>query len=185
VLGAATRLFWRDGYGGASMPEISAVTGLSTSSLYNAYGSKLDLLVAALDHYSDTVLDRYMLGPLLRGTEGLGDVDAFLDRLGATIDADQPRGCLAVNMIAEFREATPSVAARTERYRRQLRDGLHAALSRAGGLGEIPAGAADRRADALVPIVVAFNLLVAARAPSAETRNLLSAARDLAQVGVP
>ena len=47
---AAMRLFWRDGYGRVSVPEVSAATGSSTSSLYNAYGPKLDLLIAVLDH---------------------------------------------------------------------------------------------------------------------------------------
>ncbi|HTF54985.1 MAG TPA: TetR/AcrR family transcriptional regulator [Pseudonocardia sp.] len=185
VLGAAMRLFWRDGYSGASMPEISAATGLSTSSLYNAYGSKLDLLVAALDHYSDTVLDSFMLGPLAGGAEGLADIDAFLDRLGAAVDVTHPWGCLTVNTIAEFRDPPPAVAARTARYRSQLRQALHAALSRAHGLGEVPADAVDRRADALVPIVVAFNLLVAAQAPASETHDLLAAARSLTHRGLP
>jgi TetR/AcrR family transcriptional repressor of nem operon len=184
VLGAAMRLFWREGYSGASMPQISAATGLSTSSLYNAYGSKLDLLVAALDHYSDTVLDSFMLGPLARGGDGLADVDAFLDRLAATIDATHPRGCLTVNTIAEFRDPPPPVAARTARYRSQLRQALRAALSRARHLGEIPADAVDQRADALVPIVVAFNLLVAAHAPASETRDLLTVARTLTHRGL-
>jgi len=179
------RLFWRDGYSRASVPEISAATGLSTSSLYNAYGSKLDLLVAALDHYSETVLDGYMVGPLARGTDGLADIDAYLDRLAATIDSTHPRGCLAVNTIAEFRDPPPAVAARTARFRNQLRHGLRAALSRASSLGEVPADAVERRADALVPIVVAFNLLVAARAPAAETRDVLTAARTLAHGGLP
>jgi TetR/AcrR family transcriptional regulator, transcriptional repressor for nem operon len=184
VLGAAMRLFWRDGYSRASVPEISAATGLSTSSLYNTYGPKLDLLVAALDHYSDTVLDRHMLGPLARGVDGLADVDAFLDRLAAAVESSHPWGCLAVNTIAEFRDPPAAVAARTARYRGQLRHSLHAALSRASGLGEVPADAVDRRADALVPIVVAFNLLVAARAPVTETRDLLTAARTLAHDGL-
>ncbi|MDT7664489.1 MAG: TetR/AcrR family transcriptional regulator, transcriptional repressor for nem operon [Pseudonocardiales bacterium] len=185
VLGAAMRLFWRNGYSRVSVPEISAATGLSTSSLYNAYGPKLDLLVAALDHYSDTVLDGYMLGPLARGADGLADIDAFLDRLAAAVESAHPWGCLAVNTIAEFRDPPAEVAARTARYRNQLHRGLHAALSRASGLGEVPADAVDRRADALVPIVVAFNLLVVARAPATETHDLLAAARTLAHGGLP
>jgi hypothetical protein len=126
-----------------------------------------------------------MLGPLARGANGLADIDAFLDRLAAAIDVTQPRGCLAVNTTAEFRDPPPPVAARTARYRSQLRHGLYSALSRACGLGEVPADAVDRRADALVPIVVAFNLLVAARAPAAETGDLLTAARTLAHCGLP
>ena len=185
VIDAVMRLFWRDGYSRVSVPDISAATGLSTSSLYNAYGPKLELLIAALDHYSDTVLDGYMLGPLVRGTEGLADIDAFLDRLAAVLESAHPWGCLTVNTIAEFRDPPAAVATRTARYRAQLRRGLCAALSRACGLDEIPADAVDRRADALAPIVVAFNLLVAARAPAAETRDLLTTARTLAHAGLP
>jgi TetR/AcrR family transcriptional regulator, transcriptional repressor for nem operon len=179
VLGSAMRLFWRNGYAGASVPDISSATGLSTSSLYNAYGSKLDLLVAALDHYSDTVLTR-MLGPLAEGVAGLTEVDAFLDRLEATTAYRPPLGCLAVNTIAEFRDPPPAVAARTERYRTQLRYGLHAALTRAAGAGEIPPDTVTQRTDVLAPMVIAFNLLVGANAPATETRALIAAARAVA-----
>jgi AcrR family transcriptional regulator len=181
---AAMRLFWRDGYGRVSVPEVSAATGSSTSSLYNAYGPKLDLLIAVLDHYADTVLERYMLGPLARGSEDLADVDAFLDRLAATLEAAHPWGCLVVNTLAEFRHPPAAVEVRTARYRDRLRRGLRAAPSRARELGEVPTEAVDCRTNALVPIVVAFNLLVAARAPAVEPRDLLAIARSLVHRGV-
>src|SRR5215207_7145190 len=93
VLDAALGLFWRVGYRDASVPDISAVTGLSTSSLYNVYGSKLGLFEAALGRYLDEVIDGYMVGPLARGSAGLADVEAFLDRLEGTIDRNPARGC--------------------------------------------------------------------------------------------
>jgi TetR/AcrR family transcriptional regulator, transcriptional repressor for nem operon len=179
VVGAAMDVFWRDGYAGASLPDISAATGLSTSSLYNAYGSKLGLFVAALDAYLDGVMG-FMLGPLEHGSGGLAEVDGFLDRLAATAAVDPPRGCLAVNTIGEFRDAPPEVAERTRRYRALLRRSLRAALRRAAALGEIPEGSATRRADAIAPIVVAFNLLVASCASARDTRELLRAARAIA-----
>jgi TetR/AcrR family transcriptional repressor of nem operon len=179
ALSAAMDLFWRDGYAAASMPDISAATGLSTSSLYNAYGSKLDLFVAALDRYLDVVMG-LMAGPLESGTAGLADIDAFLGRLAATATITPPRGCLAVNTIGEFRNPPPQVAARTKRYRKLLRRALRAALARAAAHGEIPQDTIEERTDALVPIVVAFNLLVASRAPTSETRDLLRAARTVA-----
>jgi TetR/AcrR family transcriptional regulator, transcriptional repressor for nem operon len=181
VLAAAMDLFWRRGYAGASVPDISAATGLATSSLYNAYGSKLRLYTAALDRYLQRVVGGYMVGPLARGTAGLADVDAFLDRLDDAIELDPPRGCLAINTIAEFRAPPPEIAARTARYRAELRRGLSAALGRAAVLGEIPAEAVGPRAEALAPIVVAFNLLVASRAPASEARALLCAARSVAE----
>ena len=181
VLGTVMRVFWRHGYAAASMPDICAATGLSTSSLYNTYGSKLDLLVAALGHYHRTVLEDFMLGPMARGERGLPDVEAFLDRLGSTLELTPARGCLAVNTIAEFRDPPPAVAEHTARYRELLRTSLRAALGRAGDLGQIPPETVDARTDALVPMVLAFNLLAAAQAPRQESQDLLTAARELAR----
>lgn len=175
------RMFWQHGCAAVSIPDICAATGLSTSSIYNSFGTKLDLLVAALARYHDTVLEQFMLGPMARGEHGLADVAAFLDRLGSTLDATAARGCLAVNTIAEFRDPPPSVAEHTARYRQLLRESLRAALSRAGELGQIPPDSVDTRTDALVPMVLAFNLLTAAQAPSQERRELLSAALELAR----
>jgi AcrR family transcriptional regulator len=180
TIDAALDVFWRDGYARASVPAISEATSLSTSSLYNAYGSKLDLYVAALDRYLDVVVDGSMVGPLARGDAGVADVEAFLSRLGKTTRPAPPRGCLIVNTIGEFRDPPDAVAERTARYRKELRAGLRAALRRAEQIGEIPAGTAHERADAIVPIVVAFNLLVAAHAPERETRELLRTARRIA-----
>src|SRR5918911_5599439 len=85
VLDAAMDLFWRVGFADASVPDISAVTGLSTSSLYNVYGSKLGLFEAALGRYLDEVIDGYMVGPLARGSAGLGEDVAFLDAQERTV----------------------------------------------------------------------------------------------------
>jgi len=180
VVGAAMELFWRRGYAGVSVPDLSAATGLSSSSLYNAYGSKLSLFEAALDRYLDTRITDWMVGPLRNGSEGLADLDGFLERLTATTRLRPPRGCLAVNTIAEFRQAPPAIAARTTRYRAELRDGLRAALGRAAAAGEIPPETVDVRVAAVVPMVIAFNLLIAAGAPAREARELLAAARAVA-----
>ena len=181
VLDAALDLFWRVGYADASVPDISAVTGLSTSSLYNVYGSKLGLFEAALDRYLEKVIDGYMVGPLARGAAGLADVDAFLDRLERTIDRRPARGCLAVNTMAEQRHLPPRLAAAPAAYRRMLRDGLRAALTRAAEQGEISAEAVDPGTAALVPMIIAFNLLVAAGAPAHESREVLDRARTVAR----
>ncbi|WP_169736773.1 TetR/AcrR family transcriptional regulator [Pseudonocardia spinosispora] len=181
VLDTVMRMFWRHGYTAVSMPDVCAATGLSTSSLYNSFGTKLDLFVAALARYHDTVLEAFMLGPMARGEQGLDDVEAFLDRLGSTLDATVARGCLAVNTIAEFRDPPPSVAEHTARYRQLLRMSLRAALGRAAELGQIPPDSVDARTEALVPMVLAYNLLTAAQAPTQERRELLSTARGLAR----
>jgi TetR/AcrR family transcriptional regulator, transcriptional repressor for nem operon len=180
TLTAAMRLFWSNGYAGTSVPDLTSATGLSSSSLYNAFGSKTALLAAALAHYHETVLDRRMLGPMLRGTAGLADLEAFLGRLAEATGIDPPRGCLAVNTIAELRDPEPAVAAQTERYRAALHDSLHATLTRAAALGEIPAAGVDARTRTLVSLVLGYNLLVSARAPADEALALLDCARTTA-----
>jgi TetR/AcrR family transcriptional regulator, transcriptional repressor for nem operon len=178
VLDTAVDLFWRSGYANASIAEISAATGLAASSLYNAYGSKLNLFACALDRYLDVIIGQ-VLEPLKYGSAGLADIDAFFERLAGRV-GPHPPGCLAANTIGEFRDAPPVIAERTARYRKLLRRAFRAALTRAAASREIPAEAVAPRAEALISIVVASSLLVAASAPARDVRDLLRAARALA-----
>jgi AcrR family transcriptional regulator len=179
VLDTAVDVFWRSGYAHASIADISAATGLAPSSLYNAYGSKLNLFACALDRYLDAIMGQ-VLEPLEHGSAGVTDVDTFFERLAARIGRSHPPGCLAANTIGEFRDAPPLIADRTARYRKLLRRALRAALTRAAASGEIPAEAVAPRAEALLSIVIASSLLVAASAPAGDVHDLLRAARALA-----
>src|SRR6185436_9794597 len=51
VLGRVRDTFWRYGYSGTSMDQLSAATGLHKPSLYGAFGDKKQLYLAALDNY--------------------------------------------------------------------------------------------------------------------------------------
>jgi TetR/AcrR family transcriptional repressor of nem operon len=183
VLDAAMLCFWRSGYEDTSIPDISEATSLSASSIYNAFGSKLDLFVAALDRYLGAPTE-FMLGPLEHGEGGLTDLEAFLRRLADLPRLDTPPGCFAVNTLAERAGMPAAVAIRTDRYRLTLRRSLHAALARAAHCGEIPSSVVESSADALTGIVIAYHLLRSAKVPSAETTRLLAAARAIAR-GAP
>jgi AcrR family transcriptional regulator len=179
VLDAAVDVFWRKGYASASIADMSAATGLAPSSLYNAYGSKLNLFARALDRYLDVVIMQ-ALEPLEHGSAGLADVDAFFAGLDARIGPSHPPGCLAANTIGEFRDAPRPIAERTARYRKLLRRMLRAALERAAASGEIRAEAVAPHAEALLSIVIAASLLASAGAPAHDVRDLLRAGRALA-----
>jgi len=56
VLAGALGLFWHGGYEATSLDELLRKVGLSKSSFYGAFGSKHDMLLAALDRYIETVL---------------------------------------------------------------------------------------------------------------------------------
>jgi AcrR family transcriptional regulator len=51
ALKQATDAFWKAGYAGTSLEEISAATGMNKPSLYAAFGDKRGLYLEALDQY--------------------------------------------------------------------------------------------------------------------------------------
>ena len=55
VVDRAMMVFWRKGYGGTSIDDLEKATRLRRGSLYNAFGDKQGLFVAALKRYETTV----------------------------------------------------------------------------------------------------------------------------------
>ncbi len=54
ALESAMQVFWVKGYDGASLGELTSAMGLSKSSLYDTFGSKHELFIAAVERYKDT-----------------------------------------------------------------------------------------------------------------------------------
>ncbi|MGB8941040.1 MAG: TetR/AcrR family transcriptional regulator [Streptomyces sp.] len=94
VLEAAMLLFWEQGYEATSLAQLRAATGLSSASLYGAFGSKEGLFKQVVEHY--------MKGPggatdVVEG-ETLSPREAVAGLLHRSIDmqsnASHPSGCL-------------------------------------------------------------------------------------------
>lgn len=59
ALDGAMECFWRRGYEATSLRDLTASTGLTAPSLYNAFGDKQELFSRALEHYLEhTTRDR-------------------------------------------------------------------------------------------------------------------------------
>jgi AcrR family transcriptional regulator len=140
ALDRALEVFWRKGYEGASLPELTAAMGINRPSLYAAFGSKEGLFRKALD--------RYASGPAAFVRDALNEptARAVAERLLAgTVDLltnpCHPRGCLLVQGALACGQAADSV--RRELIARRL--GGEAAVAerfeRAGAEGDLPAGA--------------------------------------------
>ena len=171
----AVDVFWREGYEGASLPEIERVTGIARSSLYNTFGDKRGLFRVALERYACDIGDA-TIGPLETGTGGLVDVDRLLARIAAhTASKASPPGCLMVS-TAHLAEADDESRAIADRYLGRLETALRAALTRASHLGELDATTVDRRAALLRSVVSTVSLT--ARFDRREARRLLDAARE-------
>jgi AcrR family transcriptional regulator len=53
LIGAATRVFLRDGYGGASIDKVASEAGVSTRTIYERFKNKADLLGAVISRLVD------------------------------------------------------------------------------------------------------------------------------------
>jgi TetR/AcrR family transcriptional repressor of nem operon len=161
VTAAALSTLWARGYEATSIDDLTAATGLNPSSLYAAFGSKRGVLEAAIARYTANMENAIV--PLVRGSRGLADVRAFLDRICRHI-ATPPnmRGCFMINTMTEISARDPDIAERSAAYRARIREGLAAALARAVDRGELQARTADDRAHVLQAGL--FGALVAARA---------------------
>src|ERR671935_2536743 len=94
VLEKALDAFWRKGYEATSLSDLLEATGLARQSLYNAFGDKRALFLAALRRYVDTGIARFTK------TLENGPVRAAIRRVFETTSlggANRNCGCFLVN----------------------------------------------------------------------------------------
>lgn len=60
VLDAAVEVFWRKGYEGASLDDLTSAMGINRPSLYGAFGDKRTLFLQALDRYGTEIGNKPM-----------------------------------------------------------------------------------------------------------------------------
>src|ERR1700737_4387969 len=148
ALSALLWLLWSKGYDAATQEEMPAAAGLSSPTLYRSFGTKANILEAALALY--LVLLDEMFAPLERGRRGVADVNAFLDHIRAQLDGPMSKaGCLAWNTMQNPINGDPRIKTLTERHMQRLRRGLTAALQRAVAAREPLPSAPESLADAL------------------------------------
>ena len=94
ALEQAMRVFWRKGYEGTSLADLTTEMGINPPSLYRTFGNKEKLFWKAIDRYGE--------GPAAYVAECLNEPTAFAvvaKRLGCAVDVmsdpAHPWGCLA------------------------------------------------------------------------------------------
>lgn len=88
-------IFWRDGYGGASLNRIAAATGVSKPSLYAAFGDKEHLYLQALAHYG-TRLQAHYTQVLEAEPDARRAIEALLHTAVESSGRGVPGGCMVV-----------------------------------------------------------------------------------------
>ncbi|WYB33110.1 TetR/AcrR family transcriptional regulator [Streptomyces sp. SM1P] len=130
----AMRVFWQNGYEGASLPDLTEAMGISRTSMYAAFGNKEELFRKALARYAD--------GPASYGADSVAERTArgvaavFLrGAVRSSTLPGYPTGCLSLRasliggeggqaireLLAAWRDETSTLL--SERFRRAVDEG--------------------------------------------------------------
>ena len=142
ALEQATQVFWRLGFQGASMAELTAATGLSKPSLYAAFGDKEALYLRCLNRYVERQV-ALQAALLEQEPDARRAIEGFMRTMAAMqADPKLPGGCFVVNGTADC--GSPATPAAVEAALRNASGGaaqrLLQRLRKAERNGELPAG---------------------------------------------
>lgn len=134
ALDRALKVFWRKGFEGTSLPDLTKAMGINRPSLYAAFGNKEALFRRAID--------RYIEGPACGVRAALAEPTArrvveklWREGIGLVTDPRNPRGCFLVqSALACGDEGSPlrremarrraaTVAALRRRFEQAVADG--------------------------------------------------------------
>ena len=136
ALDKALHVFWCIGYEAASMQDLVEAMGINRQSLYDTFGDKRTLFLAALDRYVEqqgTQLQQ-MLEQTPSAKEGLRRI--FDSIVSAAMEGDR-RGCLLVNTAVELPVHDEQTARSLCAKLAQAEDLLRDTVRRAQAAGEI------------------------------------------------
>jgi AcrR family transcriptional regulator len=175
ALERAMELFWRQGYEGTSLTDLTRELGLTRPSLYAAFGSKEELFLKALDLYETRAGYRQAA---LTAPTAAAYARALLEG-AANLHGDKknPPGCLGVQGALACAPESDSIRKELIR-RRKIGEGIILErLKRAKAEGELPPDADPADLARYLSIVI-YGITI--QAAGGATRKELRSAAELA-----
>jgi TetR/AcrR family transcriptional regulator, transcriptional repressor for nem operon len=136
ALDAAMNLFWKQGYEASSIEDIVQATGLGRGSLYDTFGDKHALYVAALKRYLTKVPSDIEQDEQIALKETLERY--FYHWIDLLLADPERRGCFLVNATMEMAPCDAEVAAITQSALQVLEEKFYHLLIKAQVQGALP-----------------------------------------------
>ncbi len=180
ALDQAMDVFWRKGYEGATLAELTRAMGINPPSLYAAFGNKEGLFTAALDRYSARI-ESY-LADILAAPTALEVASRMLHgKADYLTDPANPPGCLYVQGGLACGDDAKNVPAELARRRARAEVALRERFERAAAEGDLPPDAVPA---VLASLVMTLIQGMDVRASAGATREELHSLIDLALAGL-
>lgn len=140
ALEKALEVFWKKGYDGTSLADLTETMGINKPSLYAAFGNKEQLFLKAIELYENRPCSFFL--PALEQPTAYQVAEHML--YGAAVnmaDTSHPQGCVVVQGALSCSEAAASVKAALTNRRVEGEQKLCARFERAKEEGDLPATA--------------------------------------------
>ncbi len=169
ALDRALKVFWRKGYEGASLPDLTQAMGINRPSLYAAFGNKENLFRKAID--------RYLEGPAVHVRQALEEpttrrvVERLLyGSIDLMTDARNPRGCFMVQSALACGDLADGVRREMVKRRAVGETALRKRFERAVAQGDLPS---DAKPAELAKFIATLSHGIAVQAAGGATRHEL------------
>jgi len=181
ALARALDVFWKEGFAGTSLDDLSAATGMNRPSLYGAFGDKRELYIKSYEAYRDRA--RLRMGEAFAIDLPLRDMLEKIYSIALDMylsGKDGPRGCFTVMtatseavFVPAIRDMVMTGLVETDRFFARI-------FRRAQERGEL-AASADSQALALLASATLHTIAIRSRAkvPRAELDAIVKGALDV------
>lgn len=175
ALEKALQVFWRRGYEGASMAELTEALGMNKPSIYAAFGNKEELFRKALARYQQGAV-AYVREALQKPTAR--EVVETLLRKSADLltNPANPRGCMVVQGALSCGEGAGPVQQELIACRQAFEAGLKMRFDQAKAASDLPA---ETDTMALAKYIATIHQGLSVQATSGATREELNRVVDL------
>jgi AcrR family transcriptional regulator len=181
ALDRAMQVFWRKGYEGTSLADLTKAMGINRPSLYNAFGDKEVLFRKVLDRYEQGPA-RYVAEAMRQPTARAVVESLFRATCNAAENSGDPRGCLLVQGALACGNEAEHVRQELTSRRAAGETALRRRFQRAKSEGDL-----SRRVDAadLARYIMTVLHGMAVRSASGATRKELQGIAEMAMRAWP
>lgn len=138
ALRRAMEIFWEHGYEGASMTDLTTAMGISSPSLYAAFGCKEQLFREAVELYGRTD-GSFTERALREGETARASIESMLrDNAVSYTAQDKPHGCMVVLAGSTYTTRNTEIRDFLVEKRRRTTEQIQNRLNRGVAEGDLP-----------------------------------------------
>ncbi len=183
AIDGAVDCFWARGYEATSVRDLAQHMGIGGASLYNAYGGKRALFVAALERYANRS-SRDRIARLEATGRPKQAIAAFLaEIIDRSLDDRARKGCLLVNSALDVAPHDAEIGKVVAGYLEEIRAFFRRNIEAGRSAGQMPRKLdADAASAHLLGVLMGIRVLARTRPERALLENIARPALDLLEL---